>query len=350
MMNASTIDQPLISIIVPVFNAEAYIVECIESIIAQTYTNLEIILVNDGSTDKSLQIIQRFIDQRIHIIDSVNQGVSVARNLGLEYSSGAFIFFLDADDLIPSNAISKLTASQKNTNADLIISGFQNIGHKAQKKTTLVFEKNTSLTTEDIIEYTKKYLSKPNKNSLFVFSWGRLFSRAVFKENNCKFNSQLSSFEDVHFNYETLKSIETIHYVPEPLYYYRNHRVAASATTRASNNPHRLFGFISALEAVVTYLSLREVAQQEIEHLHGKAVTVYTIIQLIRLCANLSSSSFPLVYRYIYQLSRNKHVSTCFEHYRPGPGESKLIPFFLRHKLPLLTILVCYIKARKRYR
>ena len=94
----SIITLPLVSVIVPIYNVENYLKKCIDSILCQTYSNLEIILVNDGSTDNSLEICNSYKDDRIIILNKENGGLSSARNSGLEVMTGEYIFFLDSDD------------------------------------------------------------------------------------------------------------------------------------------------------------------------------------------------------------------------------------------------------------
>ena len=100
----------LVSVIVPVYNTEKYIGECIESILHQTYKNIELVLVNDGSTDGSLEICERYgqIDQRIRVISKTNSGASDARNLGMCTASGQYICFVDSDDMLKSKCIEVL--------------------------------------------------------------------------------------------------------------------------------------------------------------------------------------------------------------------------------------------------
>ena len=103
-------DEKLVSIIIPIYNSEKYLKKCIDSILEQKYNNLEIILINDGSTDNSGKICDRLAieDKRIKVIHKLNEGVSIARNKGLEMAKGEYIFFIDSDDYIDENIISLL--------------------------------------------------------------------------------------------------------------------------------------------------------------------------------------------------------------------------------------------------
>ena len=117
----------LISIIVPVYNAEKTIKKCIDSILAQTYRNFELILINDGSRDSSLNILKEYenTDERIVVISQENSGVSVARNKGIDSARGDYIIFVDSDDYISENALEVLKGEiEKNSKLDMVISGF----------------------------------------------------------------------------------------------------------------------------------------------------------------------------------------------------------------------------------
>lgn len=116
-----------VSIIIPAYNAEKYIKECIESILSQTYENIQIIIVNDGSTDSTLKICESFNDKRLNIINQANKGVSSARNAGKSEATGDYIIFVDADDTLNKNMIETLVYTLEFNNADISICGYKKI-------------------------------------------------------------------------------------------------------------------------------------------------------------------------------------------------------------------------------
>ena len=118
----------LISIIVPVYNVEKYVAECIESIIKQTYQNLEILLIDDGSTDNSGKICDKYAekDKRIKIIHKENGGVSSARNLGLDLAQGEYIAFIDSDDFVSNKYIESLYSAIEHKDAEIVLSKYSN--------------------------------------------------------------------------------------------------------------------------------------------------------------------------------------------------------------------------------
>ena len=121
--------QPLVSIIVPIYNAQKHIARCVESIRRQTYQNLEILLLNDGSQDVSLQVCQMYagVDKRIVLIDKANSGVAATRNLGLQFAKGEYLQFVDADDTILPNATELLVDRARRYDADLVIAPYNRI-------------------------------------------------------------------------------------------------------------------------------------------------------------------------------------------------------------------------------
>lgn len=129
----------LISIIVPVYNSEEYLRLCIESVINQSYKNIEIILINDGSTDNSGEICNTYAnnDNRIRVIHTKNNGPATARNIGIENSKGSLIFFIDADDYIENNALELLVKNYNQHKAEIIVGDFNKIKNGIVEKSMM---------------------------------------------------------------------------------------------------------------------------------------------------------------------------------------------------------------------
>ena len=119
-------DDPLVSVIIPVYNVSRYLLQCLDSVISQTWRNLEIIIIDDGSTDGSGRICDQYADRddRIKVIHSPNRGLSAARNLGLENLKGQYIAFVDSDDLIEPHAIETLIRTALLTESHIVTAGF----------------------------------------------------------------------------------------------------------------------------------------------------------------------------------------------------------------------------------
>lgn len=202
--------SPLLSIIVPIYNTEMYLEECIQSIINQKYANFELILINDGSTDSSLDICNYYSEQdnRIKVISTENLGVSNARNLGINISKGDYIGFVDSDDFIHENMYLNLINAIERTNSDI---AYLKMGSM----------KKTPYNKEEIID---KYTAI---KKLFLLNFpaslcSNLYSKKLFEGNYL--NTSIHFFEDFEFNYRLLNnSTNNIVGINGELYYYRTH-------------------------------------------------------------------------------------------------------------------------------
>ena len=135
-MKRDVVDNQKVSVIIPVYQAEKYLVRCVDSVTNQTYKNIELLLIDDGSTDNSLSICHRLAekDSRIRVFYHRNMGVAATRNKGIDYATGQFIYFLDSDDWINENTIYDMVTSLNENNADLCICGFYYVSDKTEKE------------------------------------------------------------------------------------------------------------------------------------------------------------------------------------------------------------------------
>lgn len=207
-------NNPLISIIIPVFNTRQYLKECIESVINQTYTNLEIITIDDGSTDGSGEILDEYrkSDPRIKVIHKKNAGVSAARNTGLSLASGDYIGFVDSDDYCVQDMFEQLVDTAMTESADAVICAF--IGDKKNID-------NLSMSFS-----SREAIIEMNKGALFM---GHLPNKLLKKEllSDIKFNEDISILEDLLFLNYALLQAEKVVYINKELYYYRENMESA---------------------------------------------------------------------------------------------------------------------------
>lgn len=201
-MNIDMDNNSLVSIIVPLFNAKQYIGRCLDSIINQSYKEIEIIIVDDGSTDGSGQLCDEIQakDSRVVVVHKKNEGVSKARNAGLEKAKGKYIVFLDVDDLMKNNFIENIY--QKNE-FPLVVGGYELFGIKSGSEGP---EKNMSINVE--MELALLWNKKPEYYWWFV--WGKLFRRDIIVNNNIRFKSELIYLEDFCFVLEYLSQIDSV--------------------------------------------------------------------------------------------------------------------------------------------
>lgn len=201
--------MPKISIIIPVYNASHYLAECLDSIIAQTFEDIEIICINDGSTDGSLQILKQYQikDARILIIDQQNQGVSAARNAGLAIAKGAYIGFVDSDDKICADYLTVLY--NLINNSDLSICGY-NGSKKINYKDGTV-----NLKTADL-----KTVTELLDTGLLYSPWAKLYQAEIINKYQIRFQHHINYGEDLLFNLHYLSEITKIAISSKILYDY----------------------------------------------------------------------------------------------------------------------------------
>lgn len=344
----------LVSVIVPVYNGEKYLHMCIESITNQSYENIEIILINDGSTDNCGEICNAYAlrDKRIKVIQTTNNGPAAARNTGIENSKGEFIFFIDSDDFIENNAIELLIESYKQTNADIIAGDFNKITADGNSESghNRVFSSSKLLTRKDIIDYARCYLKKPNRFPLFAYSWGRLFNASIIKNNKIFFNTGLHTFEDVAFNFDYLNYTDKIFFLEKAIYNHLLHDNYASATMMIGDNPQKLFGYKEALASISNFLINCCNFDIDIKKEAGHAYTCLTIIQLVRICGQINNSNKKKIYAFIREVINDSNVRGNLQFYSPSKGDSRILPILIKLKLVWPIILVCKYKSHRRYR
>lgn len=206
--------MPKISVIVPVYNAEKTLDYCLSSIVNQTLKDIEIICVNDGSNDNSLEILKQYSysDERIIIVDQANSGVSAARNRGLEVASGDYIMFCDSDDRYELTLCEKVENKIEETDADVICYAHQEIfqGEKYLSDLKFVEELNKKNIKDEI---TKRV-------GFQVYIWNKAFRKELITKNNIKFQKDLKNAEDMLFCCSVYFLNPTYAYIPEILYYY----------------------------------------------------------------------------------------------------------------------------------
>ncbi len=206
---------PSLSIIIPCYNGEKWIEPCIQSILIQSYTDYEIIIVNDGSTDNSLDILNNIakIDERVHIVDIQNGGVSSARNAGLLRANGQWITFVDIDDTLPPNSLSTMM-QLADDGCDIVFAGYNHAAVGKDKYSNCPEGKRLSN-----IELAFE-LFKPTDFPYLGYPWAKLFRRAVIELHNVRFDEAVKYNEDRLFSFEFLSHARGGAYTTKPVYNY----------------------------------------------------------------------------------------------------------------------------------
>lgn len=230
-----------VSIIVPVYNAEKYITQCIESLLNQTLKECEFIYINDGSQDSSEVIINKYkkLDKRIKLISQKNQGVSAARNAGIKAALGEYIGFVDADDFVEKEMYKVLYDTAEIENCDIVISNFQSKmeGHKVFSN--YPFPKNINLNDDYIQKNLLSYfLKKDDLNSV----WTKIYKKKLIEKADATFPQNLALGEDGLFNMQCFSHAKSVRFIEYIGYHYRE--AEGSATRNIGNKDY----FKQALE------------------------------------------------------------------------------------------------------
>lgn len=219
-------DHPIVSIIIPVYNIEQYLSQCVKSVIAQNYCELEILLVDDGSTDDSGKLCDEFAqkDSRIRVIHKLNGGLSDARNVGTAACSGEFVFYLDSDDYLEQNAISTLVSLQKESQAEVIIGNYY-----------YTYSNHEDIAQPDIYKierFTRKEaISLLMQGMLQTFAWGKLIRTDIAKRHKFPVGKL---FEDHFWTHLIFQDCETVIYSSKPMVHYRQRENSISYTFNLS--------------------------------------------------------------------------------------------------------------------
>lgn len=297
-------DHILISIVVPVYNAELYLEECISSILRQTYVYFELILIDDGSTDNSLIICRSFEkkDSRIEVFHQDNSGVSSARNLGIRLAHGEYICFVDADDWIDETYLSSFVESLlKNRNLDLCVQGLKS------------FENGKMMKRKKFIDelFESRNMSAAFEGGLISFRgpYCKLFKMSVLRCYNVKFPIELSYGEDSIFYLQYMHYIDTIQTISSAGYNYR--RNIKTSLTSKCHTPEKLLLFYKLNEELMKSICSKfNLKADNPRYNKGKVGNIQGVLENA-FCLNYSSREILLLMREIRFLGYLSDNTPC---------------------------------------
>lgn len=339
--------EPLISIIVPVYNASAYLEECIQSILCQTYKKIEVICVNDGSTDESLNILRRFqeADGRLIIINKDNAGVSAARNDGIARSSGEYLMFVDSDDWIEINTCEQII--ENNTiDADILMWSYISEGTSGSRKKVL-FESNCEFTSSEIKEKLHRRciglvgeeLRHPELMDSLSTVWGKLYRRSLVMSDNIQFVDlrEIGTYEDGLFNLSTFESAKSVVYVNQHLYHYRREKrnsITSGYRSQLLKQWMRLFSFME-----------KYIADRELDETYREALNNRIALSTLGLTLNVLSSNFSLIEknRMVKQYMQSERFALAYSKLKISyfPFHWKIFYALCRHHCSMAVLLLC---------
>lgn len=217
--------EPFISIIIPMYNTQEYVIQCLTSIKAQTYTDYEVIIVNDGSTDDCEKTVSDYISVNalchFHLINKKNGGISSARNEGLKYAKGEWVTFLDSDDWLEETFLENLAKTEKKYHADLILTGF-----KAYDIFTGEYDVWSHYTADyGVLPQELKSLKSMD------YVWSRMYKKSILDEHSIVFDERVKFCEDNAFNLDYVSVIQSFACTKEIGYVYRRGHPGALSKT-----------------------------------------------------------------------------------------------------------------------
>lgn len=252
----------LISVIVPIYNVEPYLRECLDSILSQSYKNLEIIMINDGSQDNCGNICDEYAEKysNFNVIHKKNQGLGPARNTGLEKVTGKYVMFLDSDDYIDSDFIELLYQKIENNNVDYVKSGFRRVDNDKKILGTTIYSNEIFKENEVRLDFAPRLIaSAPNKKDSFEPSvCASLYKTDVINNNNIRFLSEknpATSCEDLIFNLEYLQLANGACSISDIGYNYRYNEKSYTTAYRADrlDNSFALYKYIKRVLKELNY-------------------------------------------------------------------------------------------------
>ena len=335
------IDNPLVSVVVPVYNVEKYLDRCVQSIVNQTYENLEIILVDDGSTDNSASMCDNWAkaDRRIKVIHKINSGLGMARNTGLDSVCGKYIFFFDSDDYVNIEIVEKcVTAAEKN-NSEVVVYGLCDVYD------------NGKTSEKEIVADKTVYVGDEVKNEVLpgmftysmgfgISSCGKMYSLSKIKELNLKFKSEKEIIsEDAYFILELFPHINNVSIIKESLYYYYKRSNSLTHSYKADRQMKNDVFLIKCIELA----HQNNLSQQVINHITAR-YHMYSITAMKQIVASdLSAKEKELELNKVMK-SKVLHDSLTDGALRLHNKRLSLFYVFLKHKCYFVCKLFLLLK------
>ena len=323
----------MISVIIPVYNAEPYLPHCLDSVLGSTYSDFELLLINDGSTDRSLEICTEYArrDSRVRLFSQENQGVSAARNLGLEECAGEWIVFVDADDVISPDFLS-LVAAEDDTAQDMLLFDFA----ETEQKLTRVGEYMPA--------YEKIFYSKDEMLCLFreVFrsgqlvengsvnlasSNGRAFKRSIIGQYGIRFSLELTYGEDAIFNMEYQLKAMSCTYIPIPVYFYSIHGGSSSRRFVSVKSVRARWERIEKMKSVLEAGNLFTLLEKDYYSSVLRTMSFLILRVIFSPCSSLTDDEKGGLCR---EMHKNAVLRQAMRHNRGGPPDRWAVIFFFR--------------------
>ncbi len=331
----------LISVIVPVYNVEKYLNRCVKSIINQSFKNIEIILVDDGSPDNCPKMCDEFAkeDSRIKVIHKKNAGLGMARNSGLDIAIGEYIAFVDSDDYLPINALEKMYDAAKENQADTVLGGYYREGKDGFKECYLPFSDVSYEGKEDIIDNVLvNMLGSPREYYDDVMlkrsAWASLYSRKVIVDNKLAFHSEREFIsEDVIFDLDYYPNANKVVLIKDLVYYYCSN----GSSLTLSYNPERYKKYVilaNEVEKRAKALNLSINDRLYRSFIGNVRTCIYSNSKYLKMNEAIKKNK---------EICNDDNLKIALSRYKPlgMPLKQKIFTGLMRKRMAIVICLVC---------
>ena len=344
-----------ITVIIPVYNSSLFINRCVRALYKQDFKKpFEIIFIDDASTDNTIKIIKEKNLKNISIFSlTSNSGPSTARNIGLKHAKGEYIYFLDSDDEIETNALTKLYKTAKEKNYDIVFADKKRIEkNKDQRNNIFLYNKNKEFLKKDILKELKKRFFEPLYMGGLIGCTGRLIKRSIIIKNKVFFNEKLRISEDETFSWDISSYLKKVKYLREKLYIYyinpdMNSAISKGFTHNLSVSNYKLLN--NHVKKTFKKLGL---PKKEINKL-GDQAFIYSIINsLVSISRSILLGKIDLKKgiivrkKFINNIINDHKIIKSIKNYSLSPNESQLIPKAISQKNLKILELACDQRAK----
>lgn len=330
------IDTNYISVIIPVYNSERYLRKCIDSIINQTLKEIEIILINDGSTDNSFEIMEKYRqkDERIIVINTNNGGVSSARNKGIEIANGDYIIFIDSDDWCDYEMLEEMYNFAKKNKLDFVGCGYimETINGRCIR---------SIITNQKVIGKKNKDISNILYRLELGYSVGKLYKRSILNDNNIRFNENINFAEDAIFIQEYILNIDSIGELGKGYYHYVRVNNQSLSTKYVDNMSFIMEKYWDISEKVYNKFTLYGDLMREsgkIKEIDGVILSLYNNYKI-----NCYKNRKQRIEE-IKILLENKKIRKLINNLKPVRKNQKILKVLWKINNPYFIDFVCRIK------
>ena len=345
-----------ISVVIPVYNASTFINKCMNSLYKQDFKKtFEIIIINDASTDNTLEIIKKWNLLNISFFSlTLNSGPSSARNIGIKHARGEYIYFLDADDTIKTNAFSKLYKTAKEDNYDLVFADAKQIeSKKDQRNNIFLFSKSKIFYKKNILHELRKRFYDPLYYGGLIGCTGKLIKRTILTKNKIFFNKKLRITEDETFGWSTLAYVRKAKYIKEKLYsYYINPNVKTAVVSgfkyQLSISKYKLVS-----KVVKKTFKKFNLKKREINKLGDQALIYMIISSLISFSRSIILGKFnsrkgtQIRKKFIKKIINDKSLIKSIKNYTTSTNENYLIPSAIAKRNAKILESACINRAKE---